>query len=98
MQVLRQAFEVSQEVHKLPVDVLNAQPTWELKLQGLAADVLELYPIQEQSFVQIEASVLVQDSLVEQLHRGLSVSLQSILRAPQIVLATWSVNFNFITS
>jgi hypothetical protein len=56
------------------MDALHAQPIWESKKPGLAADAWELYPVQEQSFVQTEVFVLALGSLVEQLHLGLSVS------------------------
>jgi hypothetical protein len=38
MQVLHQAFEVFQEVHKQPEDALHAQPIWVPKKPGQAAD------------------------------------------------------------
>lgn len=88
MQVLLPGFEVSLEEHKPPMDVLNAQPIWVPKQPGLTADAWELYPIQGQSFVQNEVFVSALDSLVEQLHLGLSVNSQSILKAPLIAPAT----------
>lgn len=59
---------------------------------GQNVDVWELYPAQEQSFVQTEAVFLAQDILEEQPRLGLSMNLQSSLKAPQIAQATWSAN------
>lgn len=90
MQVQHLASEVDPEVHKQQVDALSAQPIWVPKQLGLVAGAWELYPIQEQSFVQIGAVALARDNLVEPRHLGLSVNSQSIPIVPQIALATWS--------
>lgn len=74
MQVGHPAYEVDLEGHKQQEGALNAQPTWELKQQGLIEDVWELYPIQVLSFVLTEAFSLALDNLVERLHLGLLVS------------------------
>lgn len=87
-----QAVEAVLEAHQQPMDVLNAQPTWVLMQPGQIVDAWELYPAQEQSFVQIEAVFLAQDIPGGQPHLGLSMNLQSSLKAPQIAQATWSTN------
>lgn len=86
------AVEAVPEAHQQPMDVLNAQPIWVLMLPGQIVDAWELYPAQEQSFVQTEVVFLAQDTLGGQPHLELSMNLQSTLKAPQIARATWSAN------
>ena len=90
MQVQHLASEVDPKVHKQQVDVPSAQPIWVPKQLGLVVGAWELYPIQEQSFVQIGVAALALDNLVEQHHLGLSVNSQSIPIIPQTAPATWS--------
>lgn len=90
MQAQHLASEGDQEGHKQQVDVPNDLPILVPKQLGQVEDVLELYPVQELSYELTEVFALAQDNLVEQLHLGLSVNLQSSPTALQTALATLS--------
>lgn len=90
MQILHQASAADLKVHKLQVNVLNAQLTLEPMQQDQVEDALGLYPIQERSFEQIVAAFLALDNHVGQLHQEPSRSSQSTQEGPLTALATSS--------
>lgn len=96
MQARYLASEGDQEAHKQQDDALNDQPILVPEQLGLVEDVLELYPVQEQSFVLTEVFALAQDNLEVQLHPGLSVNLQSNPTALQTAQATLSREKQFL--